>query len=331
MRRETGITLVALVVTIIVLLILAGVTITALLGDSGIIKKAQEAVNIMNEAIQSEQDEMNTLLEELNNVMGGAGEDIEDGLSAEDIATAVVSAPKAYYGKTVSGYTCTNNSAVANWQIFYAGNEFSSDSSYHVYLIADNYIPYSSIPQTVGNNSLTHSSNLDRAAYWNTTTLNDYEGSASITNADIKKLNNDYFNQNYTSTNNNMKAVAYMLDTDAWGVYAGDNAQYAVGGPSIEILMKSYSQAHGVDYRAQASNTTGYKISDDGGSSWEEYIMGMLSTSDGLYTINTATNALGYRVASPGSTGTDNVMYVDENGNVSHETYISDRLAVFTP
>ena len=43
----SGITLVALVVTIIVLLILAGVSITALLGDDGIIKKAQNAADLM--------------------------------------------------------------------------------------------------------------------------------------------------------------------------------------------------------------------------------------------------------------------------------------------
>ena len=66
-----GITLVALVVTIIVLLILAGVTITSLLGDDGIIKKAGEAANAMNVAIQTEQEEMNALLEKLNSTIDG--------------------------------------------------------------------------------------------------------------------------------------------------------------------------------------------------------------------------------------------------------------------
>ena len=41
--KERGITLIALVITIIVLLILAGITINTLVGDSGIITKAQEA------------------------------------------------------------------------------------------------------------------------------------------------------------------------------------------------------------------------------------------------------------------------------------------------
>ena len=42
-KNEIGITLIALIVTIIVLLILAGVTIATLTGDSGIISKADEA------------------------------------------------------------------------------------------------------------------------------------------------------------------------------------------------------------------------------------------------------------------------------------------------
>lgn len=39
LKSKKGITLVALVVTIVVLLILAGVSINAVLGDNGIIKK----------------------------------------------------------------------------------------------------------------------------------------------------------------------------------------------------------------------------------------------------------------------------------------------------
>ena len=72
-KSKHGITLVALVVTIVVLLILAGVTITALLGDDGIIKKAQNAADLMNNAIQSEENEMNALLNELDEIIAGNG------------------------------------------------------------------------------------------------------------------------------------------------------------------------------------------------------------------------------------------------------------------
>lgn len=43
MKQNKGITLIALVVTIVVLLILAGVTISIVFGDNGVISKAQEA------------------------------------------------------------------------------------------------------------------------------------------------------------------------------------------------------------------------------------------------------------------------------------------------
>ena len=43
LKNKSGITLIALVVTIVVLLILAGVSISMLAGENGIIKRAQEA------------------------------------------------------------------------------------------------------------------------------------------------------------------------------------------------------------------------------------------------------------------------------------------------
>ena len=53
-KKEKGITLIALVVTIIVLLILAGVTIATLVGDNGILTKANEAVQTNTKAEEKE-------------------------------------------------------------------------------------------------------------------------------------------------------------------------------------------------------------------------------------------------------------------------------------
>ena len=41
LRKERGITIIALVITIIVLIILAGISIAAITGDEGIIKKGR--------------------------------------------------------------------------------------------------------------------------------------------------------------------------------------------------------------------------------------------------------------------------------------------------
>ena len=59
--------------TIIVILILAAVTISFVLGDDGIINKAKEAANAMNNAVANDQASLNELFNELNAVMNGIG------------------------------------------------------------------------------------------------------------------------------------------------------------------------------------------------------------------------------------------------------------------
>ena len=54
-KGKKGITLIALVITIIVLLILAGVTIATLTGDNGLLKKATTAKEANEEAREIEQ------------------------------------------------------------------------------------------------------------------------------------------------------------------------------------------------------------------------------------------------------------------------------------
>ena len=66
-KEMKGITLVALVVTIVVLLILAGVSINTVLGDDGIIKKAKEETEKTAAAQEKEMIERNLLEQELEN------------------------------------------------------------------------------------------------------------------------------------------------------------------------------------------------------------------------------------------------------------------------
>ena len=69
--KEKGITLIALVVTIVVLLILAGVSINALFGNSGIIEKAKDAQNRMNNAQESDLNALNDVDKWINNQVNG--------------------------------------------------------------------------------------------------------------------------------------------------------------------------------------------------------------------------------------------------------------------
>ena len=74
---ERGITLVALVITIVILIILATVTINVAFGDGGLIEKAQQAKNLTEQATRNEQESLNSIMKQFNEIMSGEG-DIEN-------------------------------------------------------------------------------------------------------------------------------------------------------------------------------------------------------------------------------------------------------------
>ena len=82
LKNKKGITLVALVVTIVVLLILAGVSINLVLGDNGIVKKAQDAKTKSAEASENDLKGMNGLIEQMESTLNGGSSDNkeDDGL-----------------------------------------------------------------------------------------------------------------------------------------------------------------------------------------------------------------------------------------------------------
>ena len=68
-KENRGITLITLAVTIVVILILAGVTIDVTLGENGILNKTKEAADRMNNLVKEDEAELNDLLNELNETM----------------------------------------------------------------------------------------------------------------------------------------------------------------------------------------------------------------------------------------------------------------------
>ena len=73
MRRNKGITLIALVITIIVLLILAGVAISMLSGENGILKKAAEAKTKTEQAQANETEDLASYEDVINESTGNLG------------------------------------------------------------------------------------------------------------------------------------------------------------------------------------------------------------------------------------------------------------------
>ena len=73
MKKEKGITLVSLAVTIIVIIIISSITISVTFGENGIIKKAGLTKDLASNFIEEENGDMNRVLSEYANAMGGNG------------------------------------------------------------------------------------------------------------------------------------------------------------------------------------------------------------------------------------------------------------------
>ncbi len=70
-NKKQGITLIALVVTIVVLLILASVSITAVFGNNGILELAEEARDKTNQAVEKEQEDITNLTNDMKDLING--------------------------------------------------------------------------------------------------------------------------------------------------------------------------------------------------------------------------------------------------------------------
>ena len=142
-----GITLIALVVTIVVLLILAGITISLVFSENGIIAKAREAAEKTNQAVINEQTQMNDVTAAMENMINGIGgsttpeepegcpaEEFEkwNGTSDEkvnavqstDTTPITVPVPKGYIASKVTGET-----TVEDGFVIYEGEEEVNDTN----------------------------------------------------------------------------------------------------------------------------------------------------------------------------------------------------------
>ena len=117
-RQVKGITLIALVVTIIVLLILAGVAISLTIGSNGIFTRAGDATEKYEQASRNEEEEMKkaeNLIDDYLNGKGGSqggGDDQKD-----EVIVDTVKIPKGFYyvgGTKNDGLIISDNEADKN-------------------------------------------------------------------------------------------------------------------------------------------------------------------------------------------------------------------------
>ena len=181
-------------------------------------------------------------------------------------AAEVANHPVVYCGKEVTGYTCDNSAGISKWKIYHSDGK-------NIYLIADNYITAEYIPSKDGA-TMTTNINRPNTCYFENALLNKYTGAATITDANITPWLS-YLKSSYggsDNTNNNMKATAYLLDTEIWkGFKNSTKAEYAIGAPTLDMFVASYNTRFSRQIEIMAQEL-GYKFKFEDEDSYEDFL-----------------------------------------------------------
>ena len=238
-------------------------------------------------------------------------------VSSPGITASEVAADASYIGKYVN-YTTPSGDPDVKWRIFYA------DSS-NIYLIASDYLKYDYVPtKTTNGTEYTMYKNSDYRLSFNNM-YKAYTGSADITDTRITKWM-EWVGKYPSSTNTNIRSVAYMLDTEIWNAkYQNSYAEYVLGGPTIEMFCASYKATHPTRYiECESYTTEGYKVR------WSDgyYTTGLSGFTEGelenLYVISDKTKAKALWLAAPSADYASCLLSVDYSGYVSNYYTYSD-------
>ena len=260
--RNKGITLVALVVSIIIMLILAGVTLNIALGENGLFKMSEKTVEKYKEEAGKEENALQKGSEEIANVI----ESLKPPVVIDE--GEVASKLKEYQGKYVDiGLDTNGDSKVNDWELFYAGND-------RIYLIAADYVLADTLTEweVIGDKG-----KLSEFQKYNMYCVR--WPNAPTEFLDLPDLNlamHITYDLDANQGNPSSIAVSQLLNTDAWnGIKekAGkkDCIDFAMGGPTLEMWCAAWNKAieeneNGfVKFEAEPSTSElGYKVKTNG-------------------------------------------------------------------
>ena len=353
-NRQKGITLIALVVTITVLIILATVSINTVLGDNGIIKRAQKARDSYSNSQKSEDEQMAVLANEMAEYDEGesSGGGIDTPTKPVEGITATVEGKTVtitkdnvgtYLGKVVTNYVPTKNSVTIGSTVYEVSTQ------YRLY-----YVDFD------GKYGEKNGVYLKADCTSNNYALGQDTTESTASNVKIRALNPSLYKDGVTSPNasqENMKAVTWLLNTSNWnslktGASIADKVNYVVGAPSVEMMMDSYNTKYGLKDKAinigkltadteraklvyqYTSGDLGYKVGPchDNGTEYDyytsDYSVKTDATIDSMYYPG---NSQYYWLASPSAISTSHVLCVHCNhgGYVGGTSY--NNLRAFCP
>ncbi len=276
-KTVKGITLIALVITIIVLLILAGVTIATLTGENGILSKATEAkteniagqeeeqVKMAYSAALAQKINEDVLAEdvqnELENMMGENKTECKDNDGSIEVK----------FRDTGNRYVISNDGNVINQgSLTYAelssqigvdnygdfvdyGIDLNDDGDTtndwkifyaengNTFIIAADYLLYDKVPENAETREIT-GDGYDYSVRWLDPSNN---GSTDISSSVADKFKFTWLDEGRESDEGNIKVATVLLNTSIWSEFAsGIEGAEAIGTPTLEMFIASWNQKY---------------------------------------------------------------------------------------
>ena len=346
---DKGITLIALIITIIVLLILAGVSIATLTGENGILKKASEAKDKTQIADVIERVQTDILgletnngqkisKEELRKILEKYFEEVPDPLP-DDLTTLTLKSKQKYGGQKIEvskiyngGLIVTAESITADeygayvnygidinnngktdddWKIFY------KDSEDRIFLIAADYVPDTckALTDSTAKAKMTQSGQLGKECCyrWANSSAAEYHCNDNHN----KSLNNlkaqcsfleifmpneglctngthyycsDHVGNDGTGGDANARCASALQCTENWRPFIDGStkrycADYAIGGPTLEMWVASWNEKHGNN----SSDVEKKELYANGNGNYGYYVGAQEQSTDPNATFTSAT------------------------------------------
>ncbi len=341
--KEKGITLIALVVTIIILLILAGVTLSTALSQNGLFQRAKIAGENYKRAEADETEKLGEVEKEIDKIVNGETppDPPSSGIGSSDVAKNL----KEFQGKYVDiGLDTNDNHIVDDWEIFYVNEG-------RIFLIAADYVPASKLEtwNIIGDSGSLKDNGFEQS-YENKYNVNWSEPKTFLEEnlPDLDLVMHNRYDLNSNKTNDNSIAVSHLLNTDKWkGIREAASEEkrqyidFVIGGPTLEMWCAAWTKAiEGNEYgfvALEAESQTsgnGYKVKYNGKSYDSLDVNGDSSeppdkSNLGKYktffphTLDYE-NCAGYWLASPSAQdlqGSDCLMGVEYDGRIVVEKY----------
>ena len=359
MRKNKGITLIALIITIVILLILLAVSIDLVI-DGKIFNSAEKAVNGTNAKVAQEQTRIDELMEEWNRIeqdqcahtwgeenitkaatctetgtktrtctkcgkvetvtIQALGHNLVNGVCTRCGVNFEMTASDVANKPSIYGSTVTNyNANGIKWKVFYATTD-------RIYLIASDYVHYSKLTNAYKNGaSCYNTSDYPYSYYW----------ASGGTNLETTGRQDGIFMATgYTlnSSNQSSKCVSGLLNTNNWTAFVDTNyADYAIGGPTLNMYIASWN-AKGYTKLFTNTSTNGYYVGKSANPVTDavDISSDTAGYGDTLYYPHQSDyyNCYGYWLAAPHAANAGCIVRVHYSGIVYDDAYYGSRFGV---